>query len=183
MHWPPNIEGLLWFCEHAWPQVRARVPAARLTLIGKNPPDRILALDLRADVDVPGYVDDLAPYLAETAAFIIPLRAAGGMRVKILDAWAWGLPIVSTTIGAEGIATRTNGTIGAEGPHQEDTILLADTPDDFARATIRLLINADVRASLRTNGRQAVASHYDWRRIYSAWDHVYDNLLTPDPPS
>ena len=168
MNWPPNVEGLLWFWEQVWPQVRERAPGARLTVIGKNPPDRIRALDRQADVDVLGYVDDLAPYLADTAAFVIPLRAAGGMRVKILDAWSWGLPIVSTTIGAEGISYQDG-----------DQILLADTPDLFGQAVQRLLADEGLRARLRANGRKWVEDRYDWRQVYGAWDQVYDHLLRP----
>jgi glycosyltransferase involved in cell wall biosynthesis len=166
MYWPPNVEGILWFWQQAWPQVQAQAPEARLTLIGKNPPHPIRALDGRPDVDVPGYVEDLAPYLAETAAFIVPLRAAGGMRVKIVDAWCQGLPIVSTTIGAEGIAVRDG-----------ENILIADTPGAFAQAVVQVLRDADLRQRLRANGRAWVEERYDWRRVYGAWDEVYDRAL------
>jgi glycosyltransferase involved in cell wall biosynthesis len=174
MNWPPNVEGLLWFWEEVWPQVRAQVPGARLTVIGKNAPDRIRAMDRLDEVDVPGYVDDLAPYLADTAVSIVPLRAAGGMRVKILDAWSWGLPVVSTTIGAEGIALR-----------EGENILLADSPGEFAQAVVRLLSDERLRAQMRAGGRQWVKARYDWRRVYTAWDQVYERLLatqTPLPP-
>ena len=166
MFWPPNIEGVLWFWEKVWPQVQERVPQATLTLIGKNPTDRIQALAADQDVEVPGYVPDLAPYLEETAAFIVPLHAAGGMRVKIVDAWCWGLPIVSTTIGAEGIKTR-NG----------ENILIADSPADFASAIVRLLREPLLQARLRTSGRSWVEERYDWRRVYGRWDEVYADLV------
>lgn len=165
MYWPPNVEGLAWFWERIWPQVQARVPEARLTLIGKNPSDRILAWGQQPDVDVPGYVEDLTPYLAETAVFIVPLHAGAGMRVKIVDAWCWGLPIVSTTIGAEGIAT-----------HDGEHLLLADTPVEFAEAVIGVLRDAALQHRLRANGRRWVEEQYDWRRVYGAWDEVYDRL-------
>jgi glycosyltransferase involved in cell wall biosynthesis len=166
MYWPPNVEGILWFWEQVWPQVRAQVPDARLTLIGKNPPEPIRALDGRPGVDVPGYVEDLAPYLAETAAFVVPLHAAGGMRVKIVNAWCWGLPIVSTTIGAEGIAIRDG-----------ENILIADTPGAFAQAVVQVLRSLDLQRRLRAKGRAWVEERYDWRRVYAAWDDVYDRLL------
>lgn len=162
MYWPPNVEGMLWFFETVWPLVRSQAPAARLTLIGKNPPRAIQALGEQPGVEVLGYVEDLDPYLAETAAFVVPLRAAGGMRVKILDAWCWGLPIVSTTIGAEGISVQDG-----------DNILIADEPADLARAVVRLLCEPELHGRLRTAGRRWVEARYDWQRTYAAWDEVY----------
>jgi glycosyltransferase involved in cell wall biosynthesis len=160
------VESFTWFWEEIWPRVRARVPQARLTCIGKRPPERIQALDREPDVDILGYVPDLAPYLAETAVFVVPLRAAGGMRVKIVDAWCWGLPIVSTTIGAEGIAYRDG-----------ENILIADSPEAFASAIARVMAEGEAGARLRAAGRRWVEEHYDWRRVYGAWDEVYERLL------
>jgi len=139
LHWPPNAEGIVWFAQHVFPQIRAQNPEAVLTIIGKNPP---MGLD-GAGIDVTGYVDDPLPYLTETAAFVVPLHAGGGMRVKILDAWSWGLPIVSTTIGAEGIETQ-----------HEQNILIADTPADFAQAVIRVLNDPALAQRLEQGGRQ-----------------------------
>jgi len=167
MYWPPNVEGFLWFWEEVWPLVRARVPQARLTCIGKNPPERIRALDGHSNVDVPGYVEDLAPYLAETAAFVVPLRTAGGMRVKIVDAWCWGLPVVSTTIGAEGIDIQDG-----------ENILIADSPEAFASAVVRVMTDGEAGARLRVAGRHWAEEQYDWRRAYGAWDEVYERLLS-----
>lgn len=166
MYWPPNVEGMHWFHEKVWPQVRAQVPQARLTLIGKNPPDSLQALAAEPDVEVTGYVEDLTPYLAETAAFVVPLHAAGGMRVKIVDAWCWGLPVVSTPIGAEGIDLRDG-----------ENLLIADTPEAFARAVVTVLQEPQVQARLRANGRRWVEERYDWRRVYPAWDEVYARLV------
>lgn len=166
MYWPPNVEGFLWFWEEIWPKVRARVPQARLTCIGKNPPQRIRALDGHANVDVLGYVEDLAPTLAETAVFVVPLRTAGGMRVKILDAWCRGLPVISTTIGAEGIDIRDG-----------ENIRIANSPEAFAGAVVEVLTDRDANARLRVAGRRWVEDHYHWRRVYGAWDDVYDRLL------
>jgi glycosyltransferase involved in cell wall biosynthesis len=130
-------------------------------VIGKSPPPGLEG----AGVEVTGYVADLAPYLAETAAFIVPLHAGGGMRVKILDAWNWGLPVVSTTIGAEGISTRHG-----------DNILIADTPETFAEGVLRVLRDEKLSRQLAHNGRRTIEEAYDWRFVYSAWDEVYGNL-------
>jgi glycosyltransferase involved in cell wall biosynthesis len=102
------------------------------------------------------------PYLRETAVFIVPLHAGGGMRVKIVDGWSWGLPIVSTTIGAEGIGY-TDG----------QDIVIADTAEEFAQATIDLLANPVRAAQLGQQGRVTLEAHYDWRKTYQLWDEVY----------
>jgi len=158
LHWPPNAQGILWFAQHVFPQVRAAVPEAVLTVIGKHPP-----IELTGEaIEVTGYVSDLGPLLAEIGAFIVPLQAGGGMRVKILDAWSWGLPIVSTTIGAEGIAVE-----------HEENILIADEAEAFAQATIRLLTEPSLAERLVQNGRQTVLEKYSWQKTYTAWDTIY----------
>ncbi len=166
MFWPPNAEGVQWFAREIWPQVHAQFPEACLTVVGKNPPKYLADFNGHDHIEVTGYVPDLHAVLAETAVLIVPLRAGGGMRVKILDTWCWGLPIVSTSIGAEGIAIR-----GGE------NILIADTADDFAQAVRRVLGNPQLASDLRRNGRQWIEDHYDWRHVYTAWDNVYGQLL------
>jgi glycosyltransferase involved in cell wall biosynthesis len=171
MFWPPNVEGFDWFWQRVWPEVRSQVPHARLTCIGKRPPERILALNGEPNVDILGYVPDLAPYLAETAVLVVPLRAAGGMRVKILDAWCWGVPVVSTHIGAEGIAFRDG-----------ENLLVGDSPEAFASAVVQVLTDEEAARRLRAAGRLWVEEHYDWRRVYGAWDGVYQRLLQGTAP-
>ena len=163
LHYPPNAQGVLWFAEHIFPKVMAQAPDAVLTVIGKQPPAELAHLNIpSANLEVTGYVDDPKPYLAETRAFIVPLLAGGGMRVKILDAWCWGLPIVSTTVGAEGIATT---------PEQD--ILLADEPDQFGAHVVCLLQNAQLGDRIAMGGRRSAEQQYDWHNVYKAWDHVY----------
>ena len=169
MFWPPNVEGVLWFAHKVLPRVLAQVPEAQFVIIGKDPPQKVRDLDLQArNVQVTGYVPEPAPHLAETAVFIVPLRAAGGMRVKIVDAWCWGVPIVSTSIGAEGIAVRDG-----------ENILIADTPDTFAQAVVRVLQDPTLGERFRQNGRRWVEERYNWRRIYARWDDVYSRLVSP----
>lgn len=171
MFWPPNVEGLEWFYREVWPEVLARVPSARLTVIGKRPPEHLQALHHPPAVEILGYVPDLRPYLAETAALLVPLFSGGGMRVKIIDAWCRGLPVVSTSVGAEGIAC-------VDGQN----ILIADEPGAFGSALVRLLTDPELNARLRRAGRAWVEQHYDWRRVYAAWDDVYARLLSAPTP-
>ena len=166
MFWPPNAEGVLWFAREVWPQVRAQFPDMRLTIVGKNPPPYLSDLNNVDDIEVTGYVPDLDRVLAETAAFIVPLRAGGGMRVKILDAWCWGLPIVSTSIGAEGITIRAG-----------ENMLVADSAEAFGQAVRRVLGDRELTDRLRRNGRRWIEDNYDWQKTYTAWDDVYARLI------
>lgn len=161
LHWPPNADGVRWFAAEVWPAVSRAVPGATFTVIGKGA-ERVIASSPEARIDVRGYVEDPGGLLAETAAFVVPLRTGAGMRVKILDAWCWGLPIVSTTVGAEGIET-TPG----------EDLLLADEPAAFADALTRLLTDTALACRIAAGGRATVEARYDWRKVYEAWSQVY----------
>jgi glycosyltransferase involved in cell wall biosynthesis len=167
MFWPPNIEGVLWFAYEVLPHVLAQVPETQFVIIGKNPPEEIRALALQnPNIQVTGYVANPTPYLAETAVFIVPLRAGGGMRVKIPDAWCWGVPVVSTSIGAEGIDVQHGS-----------NALIADTPEDLTAEVVRVLQNPALGEQLRQNGRRWAEERYNWRQVYTEWDAVYKSLI------
>lgn len=164
LHWPPNAAGIVWFAREVWPSVRAAAPELTLTVIGKSPPGELLsaAAEPGSRIEVTGYVDDPRPYLAETAAFVVPLHAGGGMRVKIVEAWLWGLPIVSTTIGAEGI----NYTAGVD-------LVIADGPAQFAEAVIDVMSKPHWAASLAASGRRTAEASYNWSDVYQSWGRIY----------
>lgn len=166
MFWPPNVGGVLWFAREVLPLVRREIPGVRFVVIGKDPPPEVCRLASDPNIEVTGYMADPAPYLALTDVFVVPLHAAGGMRVKILDAWSWGLPIVSTPIGAEGIECR-------DGEH----LLIAAEAEAFAGAVVRLLNDAPLNRRLRAAGRRWAEAHYGWRQSYEQVDEVYAELL------
>ncbi len=114
---------------------------------------------------VTGYVEDPTPYFADSAVFIVPLRAGGGMRVKILDAWARGIPIVSTSIGCAGIEVQ-----------EGENIFIADTPQDFAQAVTRIIQDGELAQHLAGNGRRWVEAKYNRWIIYPKLDEVYDQV-------
>ena len=169
MFWLPNVHGVLWFAREVLPLIHQQVPDARFVVVGKNPPPGVQALAADPRVQVTGYVADPIPYLQLADAFVVPLHAGGGMRVKIVDAWLWGLPIVSTPIGAEGINVLDG-----------ETVLLCEDAPGFAQATVRLLTEPGLNRRLRVNGRAWVEKHYAWQKVYQQADAVYAELLGTD---
>lgn len=148
---PPNADAIEYLRSAIWPLVRREIPDARLTLAGASPPDWVFALDGRDGIRVAGEVDDVRPLLWNHAVLAVPLRAGSGTRIKILEAMGAGLPVVSTAIGAAGIAARD----GVE-------IDLAEGPRQFARRLVRRLRNRAEGAEMAARARELVASRYDW---------------------
>ncbi len=169
MYWPPNIDGVLWFIREVFPHIRTRRPDVTLDVVGARPPQELARLGGDGTgINVTGYVADPMPYLEKAGVMIVPLRAGGGMRVKILNALSQGMPIVSTTIGCEGIAVET-------GRH----LLIADHPQGFALATLRLLEDRRFADELGRNGRRLIQVTYDYRVACRALEDVYQSGFRP----
>lgn len=164
LHYPPNADGIRWFARDVFPFIRQQEPAATLTIIGKNPPADFYQLQAQYPgvIKVTGYVPDLTPYLEEAAVMVVPVRAGGGMRVRILEALARGMPLVTTTIGLEGIAAR----------HGKE-VLVADSAEDFAHAVMGLLADDGLQTRLARQGRLLAEARYDWQVVLSAMDVIY----------
>jgi sugar transferase (PEP-CTERM/EpsH1 system associated) len=170
MMWPPNVDGVLWFAREIYPLVRQAVDKTRFYVVGQRPVAEVRALPERdPTIEVTGYVPDPAPYIAKSACLIVPLRSGGGMRVKILEALARGIPVVSTTIGYEGIDL-------VPGEH----LLVADTPQEFAAAVTRLLRDPALGERIAAAGRRRVLERYDWRAVCPQMDAVYERLAARD---
>lgn len=168
MFYPPNVDGILWFAQNVFPLIKPICPETKLLVVGARPAPALLRLSEQdTRVSVTGYVDDPTPLLRASAVFIVPLRAGGGMRVKILDAWSRGIPIVSTTIGCEGIEVRDG-----------ENILIADEPHAFADAVTRIIQNPVLGRQLADNGRRWVEERYHWRKVYPMLDKVYPSVST-----
>jgi sugar transferase (PEP-CTERM/EpsH1 system associated) len=165
MAWQPNSEGLLWFCREILPLVRAKVPDLKLQIIGDRPPPAVRHLGSDSQIKVLGRVGDVRPYMANSAALIVPLRVGSGMRVKILNALAMGVPVVSTAVGCEGIAVT----------HGQD-VLIADEPLGFAKAIVELVSDREVQQRLSRNGRALVMERYSWPVIYDQIDRVFAEI-------
>ena len=150
LDWRPNLEAVDWLLRSVWPLVRKAVPRARLHLGGSNPPPGLGGRLEAEGVRLLGRVPDAREFLASGAAMVVPLLSGGGIRVKILEAMALGVPVVSTSLGATGLGVRDG---------QE--LLLADGPDRFAEACAEILSNRDRAVRIGRAGRSRVRESFD----------------------
>jgi glycosyltransferase involved in cell wall biosynthesis len=154
LDYAPNREAVAWFYHLAWPLVRREIPGVKWNIVGAHP--ELLEEEIRRDPQVlmAGCVEKTEPYLQSSSLVIVPLTLGGGTRFKILEAWAAGKAVVSTTKGASGLAA----------VHGEN-IWVADHPEEFAKAAVRLLQDSSQRAGLGTKGWETVEKHYSWECV------------------
>ena len=164
MGYPPCVDAVLYFCREIFPLIRQAINAAELWIVGRDPRPEVLQLN-GDGVHVTGRVEDVVPYYRQSAVCVVPLRAGGGTRLKILEAMALGRPVISTTIGCEGLEV-------VDGEH----LLIADIPEQFAEKTVRLLSDRQLYKHISTNGRQLVETRYDWDKIAGRLMEVYAEL-------
>jgi glycosyltransferase involved in cell wall biosynthesis len=167
---PPNVDGVLWFVNEIWNRVQDRVPKARLKIVGNNPPPPVLELKYRPGVDVTGYVPDTGPYLDQAAVSIAPLRYGAGMKGKVAEALAAGVPVITTSIGAEGFRA-------VSGEH----LLVADSADDFAAAVVRTLENPGRAERLGQAGQALVAGVCGPDAVAARVEQMIDFLVEGPP--
>ncbi len=162
----PCADAAVWLVQAILPRVRRQIPDAELWIVGKSPPPEVCAL-VGEGVFVTGQVPDVTPYYARASVAVAPIRAGGGSRLKILEAMALGRPVVSTTIGAEGLDIRPG-----------ENILLADDAETFTAAVINLLTKEEPCRSITDNARRFVATRHDWDLIADRQLEIYDEILT-----
>ncbi|MBN1979704.1 MAG: glycosyltransferase [Anaerolineae bacterium] len=151
MNWLPNVDAVRYFCREIYPHVKAQRPDVRLLIVGRDPAPEVQALASDPTVTVTGQVPDVRPYFGQATVFVVPLRAGGGTRLKILEAFAARVPVVSTPLGCDGLEVN-------DGSH----LLVADSPQTFAQQTLRLLADADLRAWLTQAGYDLAKARYDY---------------------
>jgi len=162
--WEPNAQGLLWFIEQVWPQLVQRHPDLRFDIVGKNPDQRLQAAAASWEgISLKGFVPDLQDIYRDSRVSVAPLLFGSGMKVKVLDAMARGMPIVTTSVGAEGIDMES-------GKH----LLVADTPDAMANEVDRLLTDSDLWQRLQVNSRALIRERYTWRQLFTQMHRVLD---------
>jgi glycosyltransferase involved in cell wall biosynthesis len=172
MDWQPNEDGVLHFIDAILPLVRRARPRAALTVVGRNPGERLRRAAEAAGVRVTGTVEDVRPHLGAAAVMVVPLRVGGGTRLKIFEGLAMGKAVVSTAIGAEGLPLE-------DGVH----FLCADRPEVFAAAVLRLLDDAGLRRRLGAAGRRLVEERYGWPRVALAFEDLLEGALNDAAPA
>jgi glycosyltransferase involved in cell wall biosynthesis len=162
MDWLPNVDGVLHFVREILPLIRSRRADCSLAIVGRTAPPKIRDLAVHDPrIQVTGTVPDIRPYLWGAAMSIVPLRIGGGTRLKIYEAMAAGAPVVSTTIGAEGLTV-----------HPPVDIRIADTPQDFADRCLELLSDRDLRRQIATAAWEMVTASFSWERVARCFEEV-----------
>jgi glycosyltransferase involved in cell wall biosynthesis len=165
MSWDPNKEAMEYFLDEVWPQVLKMQPSARFEIVGEGTDRLAIAESIRSSVKGHGRVPDIRPYLARAAVMVVPLRIGGGMRLKILDFFAAGKAVVSTSIGAEG-NTATHG----------EHLILADSSEEMAQSIARVMNDPSERERLGRNGRMLVEREYAWGKIGQDFMSLYAQM-------
>lgn len=167
MDYHANIDGAVSFARDVWPGVRDRHPELIFTIVGRDPAPEVRELRSTPGIKVTGTVDDVRPFYREALAAVVPLKVGGGSRLKILEAMAAGVPVVSTTLGAEGLDV-----------HDGEDILIADTNEQLAEKIGSVIESEELRQRISAAGHVLVAERYDWSRLGANLFEKYQQLLT-----
>jgi glycosyltransferase involved in cell wall biosynthesis len=155
MDWLPNEDAIQFFTREIMPLIRERRPEVKLTVVGRKPYASLLELSKRdPSIIVTGRVEDVRPFMERAAAYIVPIRIGGGTRLKIYEAMAMEKPVVSTTVGAEGLPVRDG-----------EDLLIADTPRAFADAVVRVLTDAELARKLGERSASTVREQFGWDKV------------------
>lgn len=166
MDYEPNVDAVMYFYEEIFPVIRKKMPECTLTIVGRNAPLDIQRLRSDRQVIVEANVKELAPYYERALVSAVALRSGGGTRLKILESMAFGTPVVSTSIGCEGLEVK-NG----------HDILVADNPTDFANSVLEIMTSPALWGTISAKARKLVEERYDWDQISISLEHIYDELV------
>lgn len=169
-HWP-NVDGLTFFLREILPLIRAEVRDVRILVVGRSVPPEVARLHDGVRVQVCADVPSVEPFYRQATLSVVPLRVGAGTRLKILEAFALGRPVVSTSVGCEGLEVVNGG-----------HLLVADEPATFARSCLDLLRDPDLRAQLVQRGRALVERRYSWESIRRRTAELATELLEAAPP-
>lgn len=166
----PNADAVLYFYNEIWSKLKALVPDIKFYIVGQGPSPEIQSLGMHDGIVVTGKVDDVAPYIKGGRIFICPVRLGGGFRGKILEAMSAGRPVVSTSLGAEGIPA-VNG----------ENIIIADSEDGFAKGIFNLLSEESLFQKISTNARKLVEEKYAWEKGVEILEGVLEKMMEKPP--
>jgi len=167
MDYYPNQECMIDFCKNVFPKIKENVRDAKLTIVGANPSNQILALSELPGVEVTGSVDDVRSYVLSSAVNVAPLNIARGTQNKILESMSMGVPVISSRLAAMGIDA-------IPGEH----LLVADTPDDYVTTILHLFNHPDERDRLSRDGRARMLSHHDWKNSMEKLDVLIEKCIS-----
>lgn len=167
MDWLPNEDAMRFFVDDILPIIKQRIPDVHLTIVGRNPyPSLVELAQQDPALTVTGRVDDVRRYIEEAIAFIVPMRIGGGTRLKIYEALAMEKPVISTTIGAEGLPL-----------HHGSQLLIADDPQTFAEAVMKVLSDSEFATRLGNNAAQLVRQNFGWSGVASAFANLCSDAI------
>jgi glycosyltransferase involved in cell wall biosynthesis len=169
MGYVPNNDGMLYFLDEVFPRIQAQIPQAKIFVVGNRPSEE---LKRRASdqVVVTGFVEDVRPFVWRSSLFVVPLRMGSGTRLKVVEALAMKKPVVSTSLGCEGIDVEDG-----------ENILIEDQPQAFADAAVRLMRDEELQHKLAHNGFELIKDNYDWTVIGDKLLEVYESLEKVQP--
>jgi sugar transferase (PEP-CTERM/EpsH1 system associated) len=171
MDWMPNEDAILHFVKEILPRIASSIPGVSLTIVGRNPSPALTALAVcDGRLTVTGRVDDVRPYVGRAAAYIVPIRVGGGTRLKIYEAMAMERPVISTSIGAEGLPVRDG-----------EELLIADDPDEFAEAVLGVLGDGNLAKRLGQRAGAVVRERFGWERAAARFIEVCQNAAAAHP--
>lgn len=168
MGYVPNYDGMIYFLDVIFPLILKKVPQATVAIVGNKPPQALLKRASH-NVIVTGLVDDVRPFVWNSSVYVVPLRMGSGTRLKVLEAMAMRKPIVTTSIGCEGIDV-THG----------ESALVVDEPEAFAESVIELFRNEHLRKKLTDHGYELVRDRYQWSIVGQQVEQAYRSLRFPE---
>ncbi len=166
MDWHPNEDAVIYFGEAILPRIRERHPGVSFSIVGRNPTQTLRNAAARLGMIVTGTVDDVRPHLDEAAVYVVPLRAGSGTRMKIFEALGMAKAVVSTTVGAEGLALT-----------DQKEFIAADDPQAFADGVVHLLHDETRRRALGDAGRALVVERYSWDQVARAFETLCGTVV------
>jgi glycosyltransferase involved in cell wall biosynthesis len=173
MDYPPNTDAALFLIQEILPLVRRSVPDARVLIVGRDPPPRLLSVGQQPGVSVTGFVEDVRPYLEQATVFVAPLRFGAGIQNKVLEAMAMEVPVVASPLAADGVRA-----VGG----QPAPVQVAQDQQQFADLIIRQLAEQANTAAPYTEARRFVERHFVWRRSGEILEQVITNLAPSRAP-
>ena len=167
MDWLPNEDAIRWFTGEILPIIKRKIPQVSLTVVGRNPSQSLIELGKKdPSIVVTGRVSDVRPFMEKASVYVIPIRIGGGTRLKLYEAMAMEIPVVSTSVGAEGLPVK-----------EGDEIILRDAPESFAEAVVKLLQDNDFALKLADQAANTVRENFSWQGVADNFAEICEQAI------